>query len=51
MPEIARFKQESDKLFRKLPLTIVGRRDERKASWRLLHSVTQATGNGGFELR
>ena len=42
---------KSGALFRKLPLTRVRRRDERKASWRLLHSVTQATDNGSFEQR
>lgn len=42
---------KSGALFGKLPLTIVRRRDERKASWRLLHSVNQATDNGSFEQR
>lgn len=38
----------SEELFRKLPLTIVRKRDERKASGRLLHSVTKAIDNDGF---
>lgn len=48
---LSRKAMRSEALFRQLPLTTVRRRDERKAGRRLLRSVTQATDNGGFELR
>lgn len=40
----------SEAVFRKLPLA-TDRRDERKASRRMLHLVTQAKDSNGFELR